>query len=167
MTATGEWTGPVAKGISEELANDAMVDVSYFGTLMVYCGDADGMVSGANHTTQHTIRPAFETIRTKPGTKLVSSVFLMCMPDRVLVYGDCAINPNPDAEALANIAISSAETAVAFGVEPRIVNQAFPADGGARFLEIHPHQHLGLGSEFLPQRDQAARVVEGALGIVN
>jgi phosphate acetyltransferase len=108
------------KGISEEMANDALVDVSYFGTLMVYCGDADGMVSGANHTTQHTIRPAFETIRTAPGTNLVSSVFLMCMPDRVLVYGDCAINPNPNAEQLAEIAISSSATASAFGIEPLI-----------------------------------------------
>ena len=108
------------KGISEEMALDALVDVSYFGTLMVYTGDADGMVSGATHTTQHTIRPAFETIRTKPGTELVSSVLFMCMPDRVLVYGDCAINPNPDAQQLASIAISSAGTAVAFGVEPLV-----------------------------------------------
>ncbi|WP_020505360.1 phosphate acetyltransferase [Lamprocystis purpurea] len=108
------------KGISEEMANDALVDVSYFGTLMVYAGDADGMVSGATHTTQHTIRPAFETIRTKPGTKLVSSVIFMCLPNGVLVYGDCAINPNPNAEQLANIAMSSAETAAAFGVEPRV-----------------------------------------------
>ena len=108
------------KGISEQMAHDILEDVSYFGTLMVYCGDADGMVSGANHTTQHTIRPAFETIRTAPGTNLVSSVFLMCMPDRVLVYGDCAINPNPDAQQLADIAISSAGTASAFGIEPLI-----------------------------------------------
>ena len=108
------------KGMSEEMARDILMDVSYFGTLMVYCGDADGMVSGANHTTQHTIRPAFETIRTTPGTKRVSSVFFMCMPDRVLVYGDCAINPNPDSEQLADIAISSAATAEAFGVEPLI-----------------------------------------------
>ena len=108
------------KGISEEMALDALLDVSYFGTLMVYTGDADGMVSGAAHTTQHTIRPSFETIKTKPGTKLVSSVFFMCLADRVLVYGDCAINPNPDAEQLADIAITSAGTAAAFGIEPRV-----------------------------------------------
>ncbi len=108
------------KGMSEEMARDILMDVSYYGTLMVYCGDADGMVSGANHTTQHTIRPAFETIRTTPGTNRVSSVFFMCMPDRVLVYGDCAINPNPNSAELADIAISSAATAAAFGVEPLI-----------------------------------------------
>ncbi|WP_462329810.1 phosphate acetyltransferase [Thiohalocapsa halophila] len=108
------------KGISEQMAYDALEDVSYFGTLMVYCGDADGMVSGAAHTTQHTIRPSFETIKTKPHTKLVSSVFFMCLADRVLVYGDCAVNPNPDAEQLADIAITSAGTAAAFGVEPRV-----------------------------------------------
>jgi len=108
------------KGISEEMALDAMLDVSYFGTLMVYTGDADGMVSGAAHTTQHTIRPSFETIKTKPDTRLVSSVFFMCLADRVLVYGDCAVNPNPDAEQLADIAITSAGTAAAFGIEPRV-----------------------------------------------
>jgi len=108
------------KGISEEMALDALLDVSYFGTLMVFTGDADGMVSGATHTTQHTIRPSFETIKTKPGTKLVSSVFFMCLADRVLVYGDCAVNPNPDAEQLADIAITSAGTAAAFGIEPRV-----------------------------------------------
>ncbi len=108
------------KGISEQMARDALEDVSYFGTLMVYSGDADGMVSGAMHTTQHTIRPSFETIRTKPGVKLVSSVFFMCLPDRVLVYGDCAVNPNPDSEQLADIAITSAATAAAFGIEPMI-----------------------------------------------
>jgi phosphate acetyltransferase len=106
------------KGISPQMALDALVDVSYFGTLMVYAGDADGMVSGATHTTQHTIRLAFETIRTAPGTTLVSSVMFMCLADRVLVYGDCAINPNPSSEQLAEIAISSAGTAAAFGVNP-------------------------------------------------
>jgi len=108
------------KGISEQMAHDVLEDVSYFGTLMVYVGDADGMVSGAAHTTQHTIRPSFETIKTRPGVKLVSSVFFMCLPDRVLVYGDCAVNPNPDSEQLADIAITSAATAAAFGVQPRI-----------------------------------------------
>lgn len=108
------------KGISEQMARDVLEDVSYFGTLMVYHGDADGMVSGAVHTTQHTIRPSFETIKTKPGVKLVSSVFFMCLPDQVLVYGDCAVNPNPTSEELADIAITSAGTAAAFGVEPRI-----------------------------------------------
>jgi phosphotransacetylase (EC 2.3.1.8) len=94
--------------------------VSYFGTMMVHLGLADGMVSGAVHTTAHTIKPSFEIIKTKPGVSIVSSVFLMLMEDRVLVYGDCAVNPDPTAEQLADIAISSAETAKQFGVEPRV-----------------------------------------------
>ncbi len=108
------------KGISPQMAFDTLADVSYFGTLMVYAGKADGMVSGAVHTTQHTIRPAFEVIKTRPGTAIVSSVFLMCLADRVLVYGDCAINPEPDAQQLADIAIASADTAQMFGIEPRV-----------------------------------------------
>ena len=103
-----------------DMARDSMQDVSYFGTMMVYQGDADGMVSGAVHTTQHTIRPALQFVKTKPGFNTVSSVFFMCLDDRVLVYGDCAINPNPDAQQLAEIATSSAETARAFGIEPKI-----------------------------------------------
>jgi len=108
------------KGISPQMAFDTLADVSYFGTLMVYAGKADGMVSGAMHTTQHTIRPAFEVIKTRPGTAIVSSVFLMCLADRVLVYGDCAVNPEPDARQLADIAIASADTAQMFGIEPRV-----------------------------------------------
>ncbi len=108
------------KNISLASAYDLMGDVSYFGTLMIQRGYADGMVSGAVHSTQHTIRPAFEIIKTRPGVSLVSSVFLMCMPDRVLVFGDCAVNPNPDAEQLADIAISAAATAQKFNIEPKI-----------------------------------------------
>lgn len=109
-----------AKGISREMAHDLMHDVSYLGTMMVHKGHADGMVSGAAHTTQHTIRPAFEFVKTKPNFAIVSSCFFMCFEDRVLVYGDCAINPNPNAEQLADIAISSADTARMFGIEPRV-----------------------------------------------
>ncbi|MBZ4015632.1 phosphate acetyltransferase [Streptomyces purpurogeneiscleroticus] len=108
------------KGVTYELAYDVVADVSYFGTLMVQEGLADGMVSGAVHSTAATIRPAFEVIKTKPDAQIVSSVFFMCLADRVLVYGDCAVNPDPNAEQLADIAIQSAATAAQFGVEPRI-----------------------------------------------
>ena len=108
------------KNVNLAMAQDLMEDVSYFGTMMVHKGDADGMVSGAVHTTQHTIRPALQFIKTKPETSIVSSVFFMCLEDRVSVYGDCAINPNPTAEQLSEIAISSAKTSIAFGIEPKI-----------------------------------------------
>ncbi|MBS7566904.1 phosphate acetyltransferase [Mucilaginibacter sp. Bleaf8] len=108
------------KNVNLEMARDMMTDVSYFGTMMVYKGHADGMVSGAVHTTQHTIRPALQFVKTKPGISVVSSVFFMCLPDRVSVFGDCAVNPNPTAEQLAEIAISSAESSQRFGIEPRI-----------------------------------------------
>jgi phosphate acetyltransferase len=108
------------KGISREIARDTMMDVSYYGTMMVHRGLADGMVSGSTHTTAHTIRPALEFVKTKPGISIVSSVFFMCLVDHVMVYGDCAIVPEPSAVQLADIAISSAGTAAAFGVEPRV-----------------------------------------------
>jgi phosphate acetyltransferase len=109
-----------AKGVNMDMAYDLLRDVSYFGSMMVYKGHADGMVSGAVHTTQHTIRPALQFIKTKPGVSVVSSVFFMCLPDRVAVFGDCAVNPNPTAEQLAEIAISSAESSQRFGIEPRL-----------------------------------------------
>ncbi|MFF9267492.1 MULTISPECIES: phosphate acetyltransferase [Streptomyces] len=108
------------KGVTVELAYDVVSDVNYFGTLMVQEGFADGMVSGSVHSTAATIRPAFEIIKTKPDASIVSSVFFMCLADKVLVYGDCAVNPDPDAEQLADIATQSAATAAQFGVDPRI-----------------------------------------------
>lgn len=109
-----------SKGLTIEMARDLMLDVSYFGTMMVYKGHADGMVSGAVHTTQHTIRPALQFVKTKPGVATVSSVFFMCLPNRVSVFGDCAVVPNPTSEQLADIAISSAESAKMLGIEPKI-----------------------------------------------
>ncbi|MFF8838795.1 phosphate acetyltransferase [Streptomyces sp. NPDC015130] len=108
------------KGVTVELAYDVVSDVNYFGTLMVQEGLADGMVSGSVHSTAATIRPAFEIIKTKPEASIVSSVFFMCLADKVLVYGDCAVNPVPNAEQLADIAVQSAATAARFGVDPRI-----------------------------------------------
>lgn len=124
------------KGITKETALDVMHDVSYLGTMMVYKGHADGMVSGAAHTTQHTIRPAFEFIKTRPGVSIVSSSFFMCLKDRVLVYGDCAVNPNPDAEQLADIAISSADTAILFGIEPRIAMLSYSTGKSGKGTDV-------------------------------
>lgn len=108
------------KGVTLEQARDIVTDVSYFGTMMVHLGLADGMVSGAVNTTAHTITPSFQIIKTKPGVSVVSSVFFMCLADRVLVYGDCAVVPEPTAEQLADIASSAANTAAQFGIEPRV-----------------------------------------------
>jgi phosphate acetyltransferase len=124
------------KGVTEEVALDTVADVSYFGTLMVHTGLADGMVSGAVHTTGDTIRPALEIIRTPPDSSLVSSVFLMCLADRVLVYGDCAVNPNPNAEQLAEIAISSAATAQMFGITPRIAMCSYSTGASGKGQDV-------------------------------
>ncbi len=108
------------KGVTVEQARETIHDVSYFGTMLVHNDMVDGMVSGAMHTTAHTVRPAFEIIKTLPGITTVSSIFLMCLSDRVLAYGDCAIVPDPTSEELADIAISSARTAAQFSIEPRV-----------------------------------------------
>jgi phosphate acetyltransferase len=118
------------------MAHDLMADVSYYGTMMVYKGDADGMVSGAVHTTQHTIRPALQFIKTVPGVSVVSSVFFMCLKNRVTIFGDCAINPNPTAEQLAEIAISSANTSAAFGIEPRIAMLSYSSGSSGEGQDV-------------------------------
>lgn len=124
------------KGMTETTAHDLVKDVSYFGTIMVMKGMADGMVSGAAHTTQHTIKPSLQLIKTKPGVSVVSSVFFMCLPDRVSVMGDCAVNPNPNAEQLAEIAISSAQSSEAFGIEARIAMLSYSSGNSGKGEEV-------------------------------
>lgn len=124
------------KGLTMEMAADLIGDVSYFGTMMVYKGLADGMVSGAAHTTQHTIRPALQFIKTKPGVTVVSSIFFMCLEDRVSVFGDCAINPNPTAEQLAEIAISSADSAINFGMDPKIAMLSYSSGASGKGADV-------------------------------
>ncbi|MBC7746988.1 MAG: phosphate acetyltransferase [Methylotenera sp.] len=125
-----------AKNVTLGMAKDLMEDVSYFGTMMVYKGHADGMVSGAAHTTQHTILPALQFIKTKPNSSVVSSIFFMCLEDRVSVFGDCAINPNPTAEQLAEIAISSADSSLAFGIEPKIAMLSYSSGSSGKGDEV-------------------------------
>lgn len=124
------------KGVNMDVARDTMLDVSYFGTMMVYQGHADGMVSGAVHTTQHTIRPALQFVKTKPGIKVVSSVFFMCLENRVSVFGDCAINPNPTAEQLAEIAISSAASAERFGIKAKIAMLSYSSGSSGKGEDV-------------------------------
>ncbi len=137
------------KNISREMAHDLMTDVSYFGTMMVYKGHADGMVSGAVHTTQHTIRPALQFVKTKPGISVVSSVFFMCLPDRVSVFGDCAVNPDPTAEQLAEIAISSAESSIAFGIEPRIAMLSYSSGSSGEGADV---DKVRMATEIVKQK---------------
>jgi len=125
-----------SKGMTETTALDLVKDVSYFGTLMIHNGLADGMVSGAIHTTMHTIKPALQIIKTKPGVSVVSSVFFMCLSDRVSVMGDCAVNPNPNAEQLAEIAISSAHSAEAFGIEAKIAMLSYSSGSSGKGEEV-------------------------------
>lgn len=124
------------KNVNLAMARDAMADVSYFGTMMIYKGHADGMVSGAVHTTQHTLLPALQFIKTKPGVNIVSSIFFMCLEDRISVFGDCAINPNPNATELAEIAISSAQTAKDFGIEPKVAMLSYSSGASGKGADV-------------------------------
>ena len=124
------------KNINLDMAIDLMHDVSFFGTMMVYKGHADGMVSGAVNTTQHTIRPALQFIKTKPGVSVVSSVFFMLLDDRVSVFGDCAINPNPTAEQLAEIAISSSDSSAGFGIEPKVAMLSYSSGSSGQGADV-------------------------------
>lgn len=124
------------KNVNLQIARETMNDVSYFATMMIYKGHADGMVSGAVHTTQHTLRPALQFIKTKPGVNIVSSIFFMCLEDRISVFGDCAINPNPNAEQLAEIAISSAQTTKEFGIEPKIAMLSYSSGTSGKGADV-------------------------------
>ncbi|WP_130012294.1 phosphate acetyltransferase [Serinicoccus sediminis] len=147
------------KGVTLEQAQDIVTDPAYFGTLMVKTGRADGMVSGSITTTAHTIRPALEVIRTSPGVSVVSSVFFMCLADKVLVYGDCAINPDPDAEQLADIAISSAATAEQFGVEPRVAMLSYSTGGSGSGADV---DKVRAATDLVRER-QPSLLVEGPI----
>ncbi len=124
------------KGISLDEARDRMLDPTYYGTMMVYMDDADGLVSGSINTTANTVRPALEFIKTKPGFSIVSSVFLMCLKDRVLAFGDCAINPDPTAEQLADIAITAADTAKIFGIEPKVAMLSYSTGSSGKGEDV-------------------------------
>ncbi|WP_286137354.1 phosphate acetyltransferase [Mycobacterium sp. IS-3022] len=138
------------KGVTVEQARETIHDVSYFGTMLVYNDMVDGMVSGARHTTAHTVRPAFEIIKTLPDVETVSSIFLMCLADRVLAYGDCAIVPDPTSEQLADIAISSARTAASFGIEPRVAMLSYStgtSGAGAEVEKVRAATELVIARE--------------------
>ena len=139
------------KGVTLDMARDRLLDGAYFGTMMVLMGDADGMVSGANHTTAHTIRPALEVVKTLPDVSVVSSVFFMCLADRVLVYGDCAVNPEPTAEQLADIALSSATTARQFGITPRVAMLSYSTGASGVGADV---EKVRTATELVRARDR-------------
>jgi hydrogenase maturation protease len=124
------------KGWTEEVARERLADPITVGTMMLRQGEVDGLVCGAAHTTAATVRPALQILGTKPGSRLVSSVSFMCLPDQVVIYGDCAINPQPGAEDLADIAIQSAASARAFGIEPRVAMISFSTGGSGTGTDV-------------------------------
>jgi phosphate acetyltransferase len=147
------------KGVTVEQARETIHDVSYFGTMLVHNDMVDGMVSGAKHTTAHTIRPAFEIIRTTSGVTTVSSIFLMCLADQVLAYGDCAIVPDPTSEQLADIAISSARTAGQFDIEPRVAMLSYSTGTSGTGADV---EKVRAATELVRQREPDL-MVEGPI----
>ncbi|MGV0811289.1 phosphate acetyltransferase [Mycolicibacterium boenickei] len=147
------------KGVTVEQAREIIHDVSYFGTMLVHNEMVDGMVSGAAHTTAHTVRPAFEIIRTAPGISTVSSIFLMCLADKVLAYGDCAIVPDPTSEQLADIAISSARTAAQFNIEPRVAMLSYSTGTSGTGADV---DKVRAATELVRQREPDL-LVEGPI----
>ncbi len=143
------------KGMTETTAADLVPDVSYYGTLMIMNGLADGMVSGAIHTTMHTIRPALQLIKTKPGVSVVSSVFFMCLPDRVSVMGDCAVNPSPNAEQLAEIAISSAQSSEAFGIKAKVAMLSYSSGTSGKGEEV---EKVRMATEIVKEKHPEMKV---------
>lgn len=151
------------KGITLDNARDIMVDVNYFGTMMIYKDHADGMVSGAVHTTADTIRPAFQFIKTKPNCSVVSSVFLMCLNDRVLAYGDCAVNPDPTAEELAEIAISSAKTAALFGINPLVAMLSYSSGRSGKGQQVEKVRRATLLAQEMAKTLYPGLEIEGPI----
>jgi phosphate acetyltransferase len=148
-----------SKGMTEDLARDELSDPIMLGTVMLSLGEVDGLVAGAVHTTAATLRPALQVIGTAPGVRLVSSVFFMCLPDEVVVYGDCAVNPNPDAEGLADIALQSAASAQAFGIEPRVAMISFSTGSSGKGSDVAV---VAAATELVRQRDPGL-LVDGPL----
>ncbi|PIE60377.1 MAG: phosphate acetyltransferase [Desulfobulbus propionicus] len=151
------------KGIVRDVARDRMSDPTYFGTMMVHRGFADGMVSGSITTTAQTIRPAFEFIKTKPGVSVVSSIFIMCFQSKVLAFGDCAVVPNPDARQLAEIAISSAETAKIFSIEPRVAMLSYSTGGSGSGEDVEKVVEATAIAKELMQKRGLEYPLEGPL----
>src|SRR6201987_21543 len=139
------------KGLSMEMAATQLEDNVVLGTMMLSLGEVDGLVSGAVHSTANTIRPALQIIKTKPNAKAVSSIFFMCLPEQVLVYGDCAVIPDPDAEALADIAVQSADSAAAFGIPPRVAMISYSTgDSGSGVDVVKVREATKLAQEKRP-----------------
>lgn len=151
------------KGITLDIARDTIDDWNFFGSMMVYRGDADGMVSGAIHTTGDTIRPAFQFIKTKKDCLIVSSVFLMCLRDRVLVYGDCAVNPNPNAEELADIALNSAQTAKTFGIEARVAMLSYSTGQSGKGSDVDLVREATTRAQDLAAQRYPEILIEGPI----